>query len=100
MGNVYKCHSYKANFDQAELYQTQWDEYLIIPICEKETGRWTITWLESESLLEPTITDPFGGFDFLSAQEAIAAAKTLIDHCSEVAARNAMEDRLLEMLER
>lgn len=99
MGKVYKRHSYKANFNQAQLYQTHWDQYLIIPICEKETGRWTVSWLESENLLEPTITDPFGGFDFPTAQAAIAAAKALIDHYAEVAAKNAMEDRLIEILE-
>lgn len=98
MDNVYKRHSYQAKFEQAERYYTHWDEYLIIPICERETGRWTVTWLESEQLLEPTIIDPFGGFDFPTAQAAISAAKSLIDHCSEVAARNAMEDRLIEIL--
>ncbi|HBL10596.1 MAG TPA: hypothetical protein DD379_04145 [Cyanobacteria bacterium UBA11162] len=99
MGKVYKRHSYKASFDRAELYQTHWDEYLIVPVYERETGRWTVTWLESGNLLEPTISDPFGGFDFPTAQEAIAAGKTLIDHCSDVEAKNAMEDRLMEILE-
>lgn len=99
MGKVYKRHSYQASFEQAERYRNHWDEYLIIPIWERKTGRWTVTWLGAEQLLEPTILNPFGGFDFPTAQAAISAAKALIDYCSDVAARNALEDRLIEILD-